>query len=704
MSTAPSVITMTHAKVTAFPQDQTNPKPLALAEATALDDALREEWPTDRHFQPIEPMPVRGGARRLAVARMTDEQLAMAPVKMVARVFDVDAFDDHSPRTEAWTLDFVARVAALPHAKPLYYFTNGGARLLWRLPQPFVIDSRAAYQRWVRETECVIRMFREKYGIGADMACKDPSRLYRLPNVERDEKGTQRSAVHGELVDWNYPYFKTYEKETTAEGLARAAYGATTSAASSTLGAAFVAKGKLLSVLSDEKASVECPWSGLHTTGAGAGAAGTGTVVFATKDGSGHFHCSHSHCANRTQMEVYEALGLAEAAPWRARLALNDRGQPRATSDNVLECWRGTLEQTEWAWNQRTGWEYPRGTPVVTDEEVMGSMTRHVNRLLGFEPTTRMIADTVWPFVRTQRGYNTLTDWLDQCAQQWDGVPRNLAAYCRLAESTPVGWAEVAFATWMRSAVARAFQPGCKADCVLVLEGPQGVRKSTLCALLAKRGEYALELDHVDNSKDSLSKLHRGAWLVELAEGVAFSRTEAKELKALVSRSTDVFRRAFDRGEPARPRTCVFVVTTNETEYLQDITGARRWWCVGVEGVDTDRVARDLDQLWGQAVAEYRAGQPWHLSAEAEAWASAQAEERRMVDPLEEAVEAWVAELTPTVRVEYQRTGVQLKDVLGRFAATYQTRKPMAELGRVLHKLKWRKLPVSNGKRYWRMP
>lgn len=694
-----SVITFAHPLVTAFPQDPAKPKPLGAADATALAVALAEEWHTDRHFQPIEPVPVRGAARRLAVARMTDEQLAVVPVKMVARVFDVDAFEDHSPRTEAWTLDFAAKVAALPHAKPLYYFTNGGARMLWRLPEPFVIDSRAAYQRWVRETECIIRMLREKYDIAADMACKDPSRLYRLPNVEREGKGTQRSDIHGTLTDWDYPYFKRYEHETKAEALARAAHGATTSAACTKLGAAFTARGQLTAALSDEKAAVVCPWSGQHTT-----TGTTGTVVFATKDGDGWFHCSHAHCANRTQLEVYEALGLAESAPWRSRLALNEKGKPRATSDNVLICWEGTLSQTEWAYNFATsGWEHPRGTPVATLEEVMGAMTRHVNRLLGFEPTTRMIADTVWPYVQAQRGYNPLTEWLDQCADGWDGVQRTLADYVTLAEATPRAWAEAAFGAWLRSAVARAVVPGCKADCVLVLEGPQGARKSTLCALLAKRGQYALELDHVDNSKDSLSKLHRGAWLVELAEGVAFSRTEAKELKALVSRATDVFRRAFDRGEPARHRRFVFVVTTNESEYLQDLTGARRWWCVAVDKVDTDAVARDLEQLWGQAVAEYRSGRQWHLTAEEEAMAAAQAEERRMVDPLEEAVAEWMGGLSSADRVQYQRTGVQLKDLLGKFSSMYQTRKPLGELGRVMRKLGWRKMPPSLGKRYWRL-
>ncbi|HEY3496013.1 MAG TPA: VapE domain-containing protein [Polyangiaceae bacterium] len=695
------VITIPHPRVRAFPPDRTEPKSPGLADATALDVALKEAWNSDRHFQPIEPVAVAGGARRLAVARMTDEQLAMAPVKMVARVFDVDAFEDHSPRTEAWTLAFVRKLEALPHAKPLYYFTRGGARLIWRLPEPFVIDSRAAYNRWTRETECAIRMFREKYDIHADMACKDPSRLYRLPNVEREEHGEQRSDVHGALADWDYPYFKRYEHETRAEALERAAYGSTTSAATTKLGAAFAARGELR-VLTDEKAAVTCPWEAQHTTGA-SGTSG-GTVVFATKDGEGHFHCSHAHCANRTQLEVYEALGLAESAPWRARLALNEKGKPRATSDNVLICWEGTLHETDWAWNERFGWESPKGTPVATLEEVMGRMTRHVNRHLGFEPTTRMIADSVWPYVQAQRGYNTLTDWLSACADGWDGRARNLAQYVRLAESTPRAWAEVAFATWMRSAVARAFEPGCKADCVLVLEGPQGVRKSTLCSLLAKRGEYALELDHVDNSKDSLSKLHRGAWLVELAEGVAFSRTEAKELKALVSRATDVFRRAFDRGEPSRHRAFVFVVTTNETEYLQDITGSRRWWCVAVDWVDTEAVARDLDQLWGQAVAEYRAGQQWHLTAEHEALASAQAEERRVVDPLEEAVAEWMYDLPEALKVEYRRTGVQLKSILGQFASAYQTRRPSNELGRVFHKMKWRKMPQSNGKRFWRMP
>lgn len=240
---------------------------------------------------------------------------------------------------------------------------------------------------------------------------------------------------------------------------------------------------------------------------------------------------------------------------------------------------------------------------------------------LGVEITLQAIED-----VAMKERFNPLRDWLDGLV--WDGEPRLdmlLPAYFGATDTDPADatrpspYLLMIGPMFVLSMVARIYQAGCQCDYMLVLEGDQGTLKSSACRVLA--GEYF---------SDNLPKLHngdrvriathlRGKWLVEIAEMASIDRAEASDLKEFLSQTVETFIPKFGRSEVVEPRMCLFVGTTNKAAYLRDETGARRFWPVRCGTIQLEHLERDRSQLFAEAVARYRAGEPYWPSPEDEA-------------------------------------------------------------------------------------
>jgi predicted P-loop ATPase len=159
------------------------------------------------------------------------------------------------------------------------------------------------------------------------------------------------------------------------------------------------------------------------------------------------------------------------------------------------------------------------------------------------------------------------------------------------------------------AAVRRARQPGFKFDYILVLEGEQGIGKSTLVLILAGEDFYSDKAIIGCDAREQQESV-QGVWIYEVAQLQGLTKVEMSWMKTFLSRTHDKARPAFGRTVVDRPRRLIFIGTTNEDTYLRDATGNRRWWPVKLYGrIDLTGLQRDRDQLWAEAAAAEASGE-----------------------------------------------------------------------------------------------
>jgi putative DNA primase/helicase len=283
----------------------------------------------------------------------------------------------------------------------------------------------------------------------------------------------------------------------------------------------------------------------------------------------------------------------------------------------------------------------------------------------------------------------------------WDGIPRVRHWVSAYLGAQPSQYHEAVSTKWLVSAVARVMRPGVKADGVLILEGAQGLGKSTALAILG--GPWFTDAPFRLGDREGWMVI-QGKWIVELGELDAFNKSESTSAKQFFSQYVDRFRSPWSKRPADVPRQSVFAGTTNQSVYLKDDTGNRRYWPVLCEHIDFDELRADRDQLWAEAVHLYRNGTVWHVQEhEREQFEDAQAS-RMIVDAYDTKIRRWLAEQGNQYRTEPITMADILSGALGLDAGKW-TRAEQTRVGQVMSRMDgWtrkRASADSGGHRDW---
>lgn len=335
--------------------------------------------------------------------------------------------------------------------------------------------------------------------------------------------------------------------------------------------------------------------------------------------------------------------GETEELAWSEKLELNKQtGVIKATIDNIwLILENDPNLKGKFALNEFAGrgevlgdlpWSRFTKRRAWTDNDNQG-LYWYFEKIYGITGNGKI--DGALSLHSEKHKFNDVKNYL--ISLRWDGIPRLDKLIIDYLGAEDTSYVRAVTRKAFTAAVARAMDPGCKYDTMLILAGPQGIGKSTLLDKMSK-GWFNDSIRTFEGKE--ASELLQGVWLVEIGELDAFRQTDVSRIKQFLSLRTDRFRAAYGRHVKDIPRSCIFFGTTNTAVFLRDRTGNRRFWPVDV-GITQrtkfvwNQLDREVDEIWAEAVMRWKLGETLFLTGTVEDDAKAEQESHREVSSKE---------------------------------------------------------------------
>ena len=354
----------------------------------------------------------------------------------------------------------------------------------------------------------------------------------------------------------------------------------------------------------------------------------------------------------------FAGIGVSEGevsdADWVTQLDIDKAGRTKDSLDNLVMIMRSDPKLKGIAFNRhRDGIDAREDLPWAQikdgwNDSDYAALKVYLSQNYGVYSPGRTKDALV--AVATERAYHPIKDYLDSLPD-WDGTPRVdmlLVDYFGAEDNI---YTQAAIRKTLVAAVARIYHPGTKFDTVLILNGPQGVGKSTFFSKLA--GDWFSDSLSITDMKDKAGpEKMQGYWILELGELAGMRKMDVEIVKSYISRVDDKYRASYGLAVESHPRQCVIVGSTNaESGFLRDITGNRRFWPVGITGKSTKKswqmTEYEVEQIWAEALVMYRRGEKLYLNGEEEGIAFKAQTEAMETDDREGLVRAYLDILLP---------------------------------------------------------
>ena len=338
---------------------------------------------------------------------------------------------------------------------------------------------------------------------------------------------------------------------------------------------------------------------------------------------------------------------------WQVNLEINNKGELKNTLTNIILILRHDPQLNSIFYNElREGvdvegdvpWKRLKSGWNKTDE---ASLAGYIDLNYNLYAPGKLKEAVLK--VAVERSRHPVKDYLLNIPK-WDGVKRVDTLLVKYLGAEDNIYTREATRKTLVAAVARTMNPGIKFDTVLVLNGPQGIGKSTLFSKLG--GKFFSDSLSISDMRDkTAAEKLQGYWILEIGELAGIRKIDEETLKSFLSRQDDKFRASYGYSVEDHPRQCIIVGTTNqEAGFLRDITGGRRFWPVKTPG-DTKLKPWDIDdvdQIWSEVMEYYHKGESLVLSNEAEKIANAAQVDALESDDREGVVREYLDMLLPT--------------------------------------------------------
>ena len=268
----------------------------------------------------------------------------------------------------------------------------------------------------------------------------------------------------------------------------------------------------------------------------------------------------------------------------------------------------------------------------VTDE-IIARLCHMTYKTFKFKPDSKKMRLAVEQLCY-QHKFNPVVDYLN--GLKWDGVDRIETWLIDHAGAPDTPYVRAISRIGLIAAVRRARRPGCKFDEIIVLEGKEGLNKSSLIELMAGSENFSDQSILAADDRKQQEQM-AGVWIYEIADLTGIRNTEVEKIKAFASRQEDRCRPAYGHFLKSQKRQCILVATTNDMDFLQSQTGNRRWWPIPVtKACDLKALGVVRDQLWAEAAQLEKEGASIRLPQELWGAAGQEQEKRRLTHPWED--------------------------------------------------------------------